>query len=147
MSIRTHDRAEVVAEARKWLKTPYHHQAMKLGAGVDCLGLVRGVYVGLYGDDPEQPPAYSPEWGESDGRELMLQAARRHLVEVPGKVWALGDVLLFRMKAGVSAKHCAIVSGDDMMIHAYSAIGVVETSIGSWWSRHVAGVFTYPGVR
>jgi NlpC/P60 family putative phage cell wall peptidase len=138
-------RTAIVAEARKWIDTPYHHQAMVREHGVDCLGLIRGVYIGLYGNDPEIPPPYSPDWGESDERELMFAAAREHLIERPEKTWELGDVLLFRLKPTVAAKHCAIVSNDDMMIHAYSEIGVVETSIGSWWSRHVAGVFTFPG--
>lgn len=145
MSNKIVQRAAIVAEARKWLTTPYHHQAMVLGAGVDCLGLVRGVYIGLYGDDPQEPPPYSPDWGESDERELMLAAARQHLIEQPEKTWNIGDVLLFRLRPTVAAKHCAIVSGEDMMIHAYSEIGVVETSIGNWWQRHVAGVFSFPG--
>lgn len=139
-------REKVVAVTRSWLGTPYHHQAMVKKHGVDCLGLVRGVYIELYGDDPEQPPPYSPDWGEADGRELMLAAASKHLVPIESRQWAIGDVLLFRLKAGVSAKHCAIVTGDDLMTHAYSQIGVVETSIGSWWSRHVAAVFSFPGV-
>ena len=37
-------RARVVAEARMWIGTPYVHQASALGAGCDCLGLVRGVW-------------------------------------------------------------------------------------------------------
>lgn len=36
-------RAAIVAEARRWLGTPYRHQASVIGAGADCLGLVRGV--------------------------------------------------------------------------------------------------------
>jgi cell wall-associated NlpC family hydrolase len=42
-------RARVVALARTWLGTPYHHQASLRGAGADCLGLLRGVYAELYG--------------------------------------------------------------------------------------------------
>ena len=36
--------AAVVAAARRWLGTPYRHQASVRGEGADCLGLVRGVW-------------------------------------------------------------------------------------------------------
>ena len=36
-------RAAVVAHARAWIGTPYHHQASHIGVGTDCLGLIRGV--------------------------------------------------------------------------------------------------------
>ena len=45
-------RARIVATARSWLGTPYHHQASLRGVGCDCLGLVRGVWRELYGDEP-----------------------------------------------------------------------------------------------
>jgi cell wall-associated NlpC family hydrolase len=32
-------RERIVAEARDWISTPYHHQARLKGVGVDCLGL------------------------------------------------------------------------------------------------------------
>jgi NlpC/P60 family putative phage cell wall peptidase len=146
----------VVATARKWLGTPYHHQSAVRGAGCDCLGLVRGVYAELYGVTPEEPPAYTMTWGEYGKEELMLEAARRHLMEVSvsedghtlaldEQRWLTGDVLLFRARIGAVAKHCCIVSGEDTMIHSYSGIGVAETSIGIWKSR-AAGVFKFPGI-
>lgn len=36
-------RADVVAEARSWLQTPWVHQARTKGVAVDCAGLVIGV--------------------------------------------------------------------------------------------------------
>ena len=35
--------------ARAWIGTPYVHQGSACRAGADCLGLVRGVWRGLYG--------------------------------------------------------------------------------------------------
>jgi NlpC/P60 family putative phage cell wall peptidase len=52
-------RQTIIAEARAWIGTPYHHQAARKGVGCDCLGLVRGVWRATYGADPEHPPAYS----------------------------------------------------------------------------------------
>lgn len=146
----------IVATAREWIGTPYHHQGCAKGAGTDCLGLIRGVFAELHGFVPEEPPAYTMTWGDYGREELMLEAARRHLVEVAvaesGHVlplaqqkWELGDVLLFRARIGAVAKHCGIVSGEDTMIHSYSGVGVTETSIGIWGTR-AAGVFKFPGL-
>ena len=45
-----------LVEARRWLGTPYRHQASRMGVGCDCLGLVRGVWRSLYGAEPEATP-------------------------------------------------------------------------------------------
>ena len=70
---------DIVAEARRWIGTPYCHQASTLGAGADCLGLVRGVWRGLIGDEPEVVPAYTADWSEASGQEVVLGAASRWL--------------------------------------------------------------------
>jgi len=144
----------IVATARNWVGTPYHHQAAVRGAGCDCLGMIRGVYRELYGSEPEQPPPYTPTWGDYSAEELMLGAARRHLVEVASvhkglvlrnAVWLPGDVLLFRPRPDAVAKHCAVVTGPDSMVHSYTGVGVTETSIGIW-AKRVVGVFSFPGI-
>ena len=74
-----HIRADIVAEARAWIGTPYRHQASLAGVGADCLGLVRGVWRGLNGRDAEAPPPYSRDWAEALGEETLIAAADRHL--------------------------------------------------------------------
>jgi NlpC/P60 family putative phage cell wall peptidase len=143
----TIDRVAIVAEARAWLGTPYHHQASLKGVGADCLGLVRGVYRALYGADAEQPPAYSPDWAEATGRETMLEAAGRHLVPVEPAAMRPGDVVVFRLRAGAVAKHAAIISGPAQMIHAIEGAPVSEVHLSPWWRRRIAGVFAFPGVE
>jgi len=64
-------RAAVVAEARRWIGTPYRHQATVRGAGADCLGLVRGVWRALRGVEPVAVPPYGPDWAET-GRDEAL---------------------------------------------------------------------------
>lgn len=86
--------AAVVADARAWIGTPYHHQASRRDVGADCLGLVRGVYKDVLGREPEMPPAYSRDWGEANGRETLIEAARRHLIEIPVQDAKAGDVLV-----------------------------------------------------
>lgn len=146
------DRARIAAAARGWIGTPYRHQASKLGVGCDCLGLVRGVWRELYGDEPEALPAYRPDWAETGGRETLLEAAGRHLVPIAVEDARPGDVLVFRMTPEARAKHCAILSearpGDPQprIIHAYWGRSVVESWLGSWWRRRIVAAFSFPNV-
>lgn len=137
-------RGDIVAAARGWLGTPYVHQASCKGAGTDCLGLIRGVYRELYGAEPETPPAYTPDWAEATGSETLRDAARRHLAEIPLATAGEGDVLLFRMVATGPAKHAAILTGADTMIHAWSGRAVCETHLGRWWRARAVYAFSFP---
>lgn len=137
-------RTDIVAAARRYIGTPYHHQASLCGAGCDCLGLVRGVWRDLYGAEPEAPPPYTPDWGEVGAVEHLLSAAARHLVPVPAGAAAFGDVLIFRMRGGMVAKHAAILSGSDRMIHAQSRDIVREVTMNGWWRRRLVAVFGWP---
>ncbi|MFE1602109.1 NlpC/P60 family protein [Methylobacterium sp. ID0610] len=137
-------RARVVGLARTWLGTPYHHQAALKGVGCDCLGLLRGVYAEFYGHAPEEPPPYTPSWAEDHGAETLRDAARRHLAEIPIPDAQAGDVLLFRWRERLPAKHCAILSDRDRMIHAYDGHAVLESWIPPAWSRRIAHAFRFP---
>ena len=50
-------RHDIVAAARGWLGTPYRDQASLKGVGCDCLGLVRGVWREVLGDEPSAAAA------------------------------------------------------------------------------------------
>ncbi len=137
-----------VAAARAWLGTPYRHQASVKREGADCLGLVRGVWRDVVGEEPEVLPAYSPEWAEVGEAETLLEAAGRWLVEKPLEDMRAGDVVLFRMSEGAVVKHCAIVSDvggpEPRMIHAYWGRAVVESWMGPWWRKRLVAVFGWP---
>ncbi len=135
---------DVVAEARRWIGTPYRHQASVRGVGCDCLGFVRGVWRARYGSEPEDVPAYTPDWSEPEGLERMLEGAGRHLIPAPNRPVQAGDVLVFRMRARSVAKHIGIATGPDGFIHAYSGKGVVASPLSSAWAAHIAGVFRFP---
>ena len=138
-------REAIVAEARKWLGTPYWHQASLRGVGCDCLGLVRGVWRELVGPEPEPMRPYSPEWAEAGGGETLIELGERHFERAPGLRWSRGDVLVFRFYEGVSAKHLAIAVDERRMIHAHDGACVTEVAIGGWRHR-VAAVFSFPGL-
>ena len=142
--------AAALDEARLWLGTPYRHQASLRGIGCDCLGLLRGVWRGLHGAEPEAVPPYSATWAESaaPGTDPLSEATARHLLPVPGPLAAYapepGDVLLFAFRRHLPARHCAIACGDGRMIHAHDRAAVTEVALTPWWRRHLTGAFRFP---
>jgi NlpC/P60 family putative phage cell wall peptidase len=140
-------RATIVSEARGWIGTPYRHQGSLRGVGCDCLGLLRGLWRALIGPEPEQPDPYSPDWAEASGSEALLAAARRHLVPLAGCAYAEGDVILFRFRKNVPAKHIGIATGPGRMIHAHEGACVAEVPIVPFWQRRIAATFSFPGVE
>jgi NlpC/P60 family putative phage cell wall peptidase len=144
---RRHGAEDVVRLARGWIGTPYHHQASAKGVGADCLGLVRGVWRELYGHEAEAPPGYSRDWGEASGRETLLEAARRHLVEIGQGEAQPGDVVVFRLRARLIAKHAGILATATTFIHAMEGAPAAEVSLGPWWRRRIAAAFSFPGTH
>jgi NlpC/P60 family putative phage cell wall peptidase len=139
-------RQHIIAETRTWIGTPYRHQASLKGVGCDCLGLVRGVWRTLIGDEPERAPPYAPDWAEATQGEPLAEAAARHLVAICCGAFAEGDVLLFRWRANLPAKHAAIVTASGLMVHAHDGAAVAEVAIAPWWRRRIAYAFRFPDV-
>ena len=139
-------RPAIVAAARLWLGTPYLHQASLIGVGCDCLGLLRGVWRDLYGVEPETPGPYTADWAEAAGQERLAAAARRHCVEIAPASARAGDILLFRWRAGLPAKHVGILTCGDRMIHAHDGAMVAEVPLGLW-RRRIACALSFPGVH
>ncbi|MBO3759497.1 C40 family peptidase [Ciceribacter sp. L1K22] len=136
------DGARIVALAEAWIGTPYRHQGSEKGVGCDCLGLVRGLWRELYGEEPETPGAYCSDWAERGGGERLLQAAGRHMARLPGiDAAAPGDLIIFRFRPQLPAKHCGILVGGGRFIHAYEQAGVVSSALVPAWRKRVAGVF------
>lgn len=138
--------ARVVEEALSWVGTPYRHQASLKGVGCDCLGLVRGVWRGLYGAEPESIPAYTPDWAEAAGAETLAAAARRHMNEVDVTAALPGDVVLFRWKPGLPAKHAGILVEPARFVHAHQGAEVALAALSSWWRNRAAFAFRFPGL-
>lgn len=133
----------VVAEAISWIGTPYRHQGRRKGVGCDCVGLVLGVWRAVLGAPPELPGAYAPDWAEAGGEELFLTAVRRHFFEKPVAEMAAGDLLLFRWRPHLPAKHAGILAEPGSFIHAYEAHAVALSALVPQWRRRIAGVFAF----
>lgn len=139
-------RTGIVAEALSWIGTPYRHQASLRGVGCDCLGLVRGVWRSQYNGEPEEVPAYTPDWAEASATETLAAAAGRHLHEVALDEALPGDLLLFRWKAGLPAKHAGILVAPDRFVHAHQGAEVAPAAYSHWWRARAAFAFRFPGI-
>ena len=115
-------RARVVAEARSWLGTPYHHAARVKGAGVDCAMLLAAVYETCGLIAPVAFDRYAPNWMiHRDGERLLdIVAMRAHERPEPGKD---GDLVLYRF--GRAFAHGAIVVAWPTIIHALQGAGAI----------------------
>jgi NlpC/P60 family putative phage cell wall peptidase len=122
------ERARVVAEARRWLGTPYHHMADLVGFGVDCAMILVRVFCDLGLVEPFDPRPYTKDWmlHRDDERYLGFLIARAREVEAPQP----GDVMLFRI--GRCYAHGGIVTKSNPLaiLHAYApAACVIEEEV------------------
>lgn len=137
-------RSEVIALARGWLDTPFHHQGRLKGVGVDCAGLLIGVATeaGLpcrdvdgYGAAPHARQVVS----ESDAQ--MDRITMRELLPA--------DVLLFRVEA--EPQHFGIVTAtapETYFIHAFQKVGrVTENRMDRFWRTRVVAVYRLRGLE
>ena len=120
-------RAAVVAEAERWIGTPFHHAARVKGAGVDCLMLLAEVYERAGVTRHIEPPFYVPDWHLHRDAERYSEGLLRYATPVDGPpngpIPGPGDIALFRF--GRTFSHGAIVTEWPRLIHAYWNIGVV----------------------
>lgn len=136
----------IVEAARGWIGTPYRHQAALRGAGCDCLGLVRGVWRELLGDEPAPVPPYGPGWAHGARAEMLLDVLAQHFLSADGRE-VPGDLLVFRMRAGALAGHLGVqgrLGPAPTFIHAYTRHGVVENALSTPWRRRVVARFRFP---
>jgi len=122
-------RAAVVAAARTWIGTPYHHAADIKGAGVDCAMILVRVYCDLGLIEPFDPRPYTRDWmlHRDDERYLSFLLARTHEIMEPGS----GDIIIFRF--GRCFSHGGIVTATDPLtiVHAFApARAVLEEEVG-----------------
>ena len=57
---------------------------------------------------------------------------------------AAGDLLIFRWRPGLAAKHCGILVSPTHFIHAYQGIAVSVSALVPAWRRRIAAVFAFP---
>ncbi|MGD1885767.1 MAG: NlpC/P60 family protein [Cohaesibacteraceae bacterium] len=138
-------RSALVAEAERWIGTPYCHQASRRGAGTDCLGLVMGIWNAVAGSTITLSRADQKHWAQHAKGEPLLHGLRAHLAEIDPLQALPGDLVALRWRHGWPASHLAFVMGDGTIIHAYEGGAVVRSHLTPW-TQHIAAAFTFPGM-
>lgn len=119
MQLPQETRVAMVAEAARWLKTPYHHKGRRIGVGADCGGLIYEVYNKFLGPIKPFPTDYPPDWTLHRGDELYLDFLKSYMVQVSEP--ALGGITMWRY--GRCFGHGTIVAGSNVWIHAWGRNG------------------------
>ena len=116
-----HDpRQAIVAEAMRWIGTPWHHRARVRGSGVDCAHFLVGVFSA---SSVALVPAldlgyYSSDWHLHQDRPRFLQRLAEYAEPLPaGEDGLPGDIAMFEY--GRHAAHGSIVIGWPLIVHAY----------------------------
>ncbi|MGN6383643.1 MAG: hypothetical protein ACTHMK_13655 [Dyella sp.] len=129
----------IVAEARRWLRTPYHHQADVLGVGVDCAMLPVRVFTALNLIPADvDPRPYAPDWHLHRNEEIYLGWVRRFADPVDAP--QAGDLVLFRV--GRCFSHGGLIEATEpeiYMIHASQEAGRVERAEVRRWADRPHG--------
>lgn len=139
---------DIVAQARTWRRTPFHHQARLKGKGCDCLGLIVGVVAELGLKDRNGVPLATYDevtYSMSPDGAYLTQKLTSLLDEVPKEKAQAGDLALF--KVGDNPQHLAILSdyeGTLGMIHCYLLTrGVVEHRLDDDWKSRLDKVYRW----
>jgi cell wall-associated NlpC family hydrolase len=133
---------QVVAAARSWLRTPWHHQA-RSRAGIDCAGLIVmvGRELGLF-----DPALDYKRYGRSPIGKLE-QILDQHFVKLP----ALEPGAVIAITWWEDAQHLGIVAdhyGRQMVVHSSLVHHeVVENGIDEQLKEQIVPIHGYPGVR
>jgi NlpC/P60 family putative phage cell wall peptidase len=141
----------VIAEARRWVGTPFRHQAALRGVGCDCAGLIRGVgeACGVLRISPVMWACYA-NYARLPHPARMRKALEVFLRPVAHAGAAhLGDVLWMQWRPDLPM-HLALVAernGRPMLIHSTIDIGrVVEHELTVEWRSRIHSAWRYPGL-
>lgn len=118
------ERALVVQVALTWERTPYHHNAMIKGVGVDCAMLVIAVFKEA-GIVEASQVNYLPQWFMHKGEEKYLTEVQKYADEISEAQALPGDVVAYKM--GRTFSHGAIIinPGWPAIIHAHQEARMV----------------------
>lgn len=115
-------RDDVVAEARSWIGTPYHHRGAIKNVGTDCGMILIKIFSNVGVIDEFDPGEYPHDWMMHRNEERYLQTVERYAHKIERKPLP-GDIALF--KYGRCISHGGIVTQWPYMVHAYKSAGIV----------------------
>ena len=128
----------ILAEARKWIGTPWHHNQCCKGVGVDCARFYQGILKNACGVEFELENYSRRASNGSLLRQIRAVTVLNELT-IPNDSQA-GDLLVFMI--GAEPGHCGVSTGDGM-IHADQGRGMVIEipNLGQAWRSRLCAAF------
>ena len=141
------DAADIIAKARSWIGTPFLHQGRMRKTsdekgGVDCAGLIVGVYQDCYPTLNYVMPVYP----EAPKGNIVLNQCFKYLKKKESDRVVPGQIAVMRyLKEPI---HLGIIGCDHQenltLIHAYKPLGkVVEHQLSEDWVQRITACFTF----
>lgn len=135
-------RDDIVAEARRWVRTPFKWQQSVRGRGCDCKGLVAGVARTLGLPEGQSLAARAHRYHDYKP-EQMLAGLEETLVRVEKA--QPGDVLALEFGKVEGPRHLAILTDSGRIVHCYPGMReVVEVPMGT--HRRVHSIWSWPSL-
>lgn len=143
----------VIAEARRWVGTPFRHRHARLDRGVDCVGLVRGVAdnlgaISITAEDWRPFELYS----RTPNPEKMGEAMAQFLIAAevsPLDLAPDAHIAWMQWREGLPMHLGFAATFEDRrtIIHATESIGqCVEHDFSDLWRARVHSWWKLPGV-
>lgn len=113
-SVKLRSSDDIVAEAKRWLGTPYRYGGKERRRGTDCSGMVMTIYLDKAGLKLPRNSARQQEFCRRIDRDRL----------------APGDLVFFRSsRRGGKVSHVGIYTGNGEFIHASSSRGVMVSRL------------------
>jgi NlpC/P60 family putative phage cell wall peptidase len=124
------ERSQVIAEAHRWIGTPFRHDAEVCGGGVDCAHLVNAVYAAANRMTHIKFPHYAPDWWKhaNDPEQHIVENMKKYFREITEAEAKPGDICVLYI--GRAWAHCLILTGRHTAVEAWPTRAMVtEISI------------------
>lgn len=132
----TETRARILAEARSWEYTPFHHKGRIKGVGCDCGGFIYEVYSKALNLKLDPFPAhYAEDWAVHQENEIYLSFLKPYVEEIKDPKPA--DLVMWQF--GRNFSHGTIVTEKGQFIHAWGRTGngcVQISNMSFFQARH-----------
>lgn len=123
----------IIAEAERWIGTPYRYGKQQRKKGTDCSGMVMEVYLKTTGIKLPRNSAAQQEFCNRISRDELSP----------------GDLVFFSPSSrGGRVGHVGIYRGDGRFIHASASKGVIESKLNEkYYTTHFHSAGRVPGIR
>jgi NlpC/P60 family putative phage cell wall peptidase len=152
-------RAEIIAEARRWIavRTPYQHQACKIGVGADCIGFIGGVALacGIPGAAEWHASPEFRNYSRDPDPRTLYRACYQFLLPIEINAARLADIYVMMIppmedpRGKYPPRHFSMISQEEprYIIHSYAqARKVTEHRLDDVWTKRIVAAFRFRGV-